>query len=99
MNITMDDSRLITIIQLREFLKASQKVTVSLSEKPLVEKYKFITKTIHQFSYHTLSKKEKRFVYLYIRKLTGYKKAQLYLTFAISVLRAVFPTKVQRIVG
>ena len=78
MNITMDDSRLLNIIQLREFLKASQKMVVSLKEKSLEEKYQFIEKTIHQFSYHILSKKDKRIVYLYIRKLTGYKKAQLY---------------------
>lgn len=39
MNITMDDSRLLKVTQLQEFLKASQKVVVSISDSPLEEKY------------------------------------------------------------
>lgn len=78
MQITMDDSRITTVAQLGEFLKASQKVVVSLEEQPIEEKYLFIEKTIKQFSYNKLAKKEKRTVYGYLRKVTGYKKRQLY---------------------
>jgi transposase InsO family protein len=78
MKVIMEDSRLINVTQLQEFLKASQKVVVSLEELPLLEKYQFIEKTIKKFNYQKLSKKEKRIIYLYIKKLTGYKKAQLY---------------------
>lgn len=78
MQITMDDSRITTVAQLQEFLKASQKVVVSLEEQPIEEKYAFIEKTIKQFSYRKLSKREKRIVLLYIRKVTGYKKRQTY---------------------
>ncbi|MGH7203612.1 MAG: integrase, partial [Candidatus Levyibacteriota bacterium] len=74
----MDDSRLIQVTQLQEFLKASQRVVVSLEQSSLEEKYTFITKTIKQFSYRTLSKKEKRIVLAYLKKVTGYKKERLY---------------------
>lgn len=78
MNITMDDSRITTVAQLQEFLKASQKVVVSLENEPIEEKYAFIEKTIKQFSYQKLSKREKRIVLVYLRKITGYKKRQTY---------------------
>jgi len=78
MYVTMDDSRLIQVTQLQEFLKASQKVVVSLEASSLEEKYAFITKTIKQFSYEKLSKKEKRIVLTYLKKVTGYKKERLY---------------------
>src|SRR3989344_3782158 len=78
MNVTMDDSRLINVTQLQEFLTASQKVIVSLENSSLEEKYQFIQKTIKQFSYWKLSRKEKHIVIMYIKKVTGYKKRQLY---------------------
>jgi len=78
MNITMDDSRLLNVTQLQEFLKASQKVVVSLENSSIADKYSFIEKTIKQFSYPKLSKKEKRIVLSYIKKVTGYKKQRVY---------------------
>jgi len=78
MYVTMDDSRLINVTQLQEFLKASQQIVVSLEGSPLEEKYQFIEKIIKQFSYRNLSKKEKHIVIIYLRKVTGYKKRQLY---------------------
>jgi len=78
MLITMDDSHLINVIQLQQFLKASQKVVVSLEEASIKEKYSFIEKTVKQFTYPKLSKKEKRIVFAYLHKVTGYKKGRLY---------------------
>lgn len=78
MNITMDDSRLLNVTQLQEFLKGSRGVALSLVDADLDAKYKFINQTIKRIKYALLSKKEKRVVYLYLRKITGYKKAQLY---------------------
>ncbi len=74
----MNDSRLINVTQLQEFLKGSQGVNLSLENAPIEEKYKFIDETIKRLNYSKLSKKEKRIVYIYLRKITGYKKAQLY---------------------
>lgn len=78
MYVTMDDSRLINVIQLQEFLKAPRKVIVSLEESSLEEKYQFIEKIIKQFSYRNLSKKQKHIVIAYLHKVTGYKKERLY---------------------
>ncbi len=74
----MDDSRLTNITQLKEFLKGSLKMVISLEESPLKEKYSFITKTIKQFSYQRLPKKEKHVIINYLHKVTGYKKNRLY---------------------
>lgn len=78
MQITMDDSRITTVSQLKEFLQASQKVVVSQEARPIAERYAFIEKTIQQFSYTTRTKKEKRVILLYLRKITGYRKRQLF---------------------
>ena len=78
MNITMDDSRITSITQLSEFLKGSQRVVVSLENSSIEDKYQFIEKTVKQFSYQKLSKKEKRVIIKYLRKVTGYKHTQLF---------------------
>jgi len=78
MKVTMDDSRITSIAQLKDFLNGSQRVVVSLEESTIKDKYSFIEKTVRQFLYQNLKKKEKRIVILYLRKVTGYKKAQLY---------------------
>ena len=78
MKVTMDDSRLTTIIQLKEFLNGSQKLVVSLAGSPLEERYEFIEKTIKQFDYQRLNRKDKRVVISYLRKITGYKHTQLF---------------------
>lgn len=78
MYITMDDSRITSIAQLKEFLNASKQVVVSLEQSSLEEKYSFIEKTIKQFSYQKLSKKDKRIVIRYLQKVTGYKHTQLF---------------------
>lgn len=78
MQINMDDSRITSIAQLRDFLNGSQRVVVSLENSSIVEKYQFIEKTVKQFLYQKLKKKDKKIVVLYLRKVTAYKKAQLY---------------------
>lgn len=78
MKFTMDDSRLTTIIQLRDFLNGSAKLVISLADSPLEERYEFIEQTVKQFAYQKLSRKDKRVVILYLRKITGYKHSQLF---------------------
>lgn len=75
MKINMDDSRINSISQLREFVKGSNLFTVKL--QTIEAKYKLINKTIKKFKYQKLSRKDKHIVRLYLEKLTGYKKAQL----------------------
>lgn len=78
MTITMDDSRITTLAELQLFLNGAKKTALSLEGSSLSEKYAFIGKTVKKFSYQKLCKKDKRIVYIYLRKITGYKKAQLY---------------------
>lgn len=74
----MDDSRLTNINQIKEFLKASQGVALSLKESGIDEKYDFIDQTIDRLEYSKLSRKGKRVVASYLKKVTGYKRAQLF---------------------
>ncbi len=49
-----------------------------MEEASVGEKYRFIDRTVDRLRYQTLRKRDKRVVIRYLRKLTGYKKAQLY---------------------
>ena len=71
----MNDSRIDSISQLREFVKGLKKFEVEL--ETIEEKYTVIIKTVKKFKYSKLSRKEKHVVRLYLKKITGYKKAQL----------------------
>jgi len=77
MKINMDDSRINNITQLRAFLKGSQQLDLSLRKAGIEEKYKFIDQTVDRLGYHKLKRKDKRVVLTYLKKLTGYKRAQL----------------------
>jgi len=61
MLINMDDSRITSIAQLKDFLNGSQRVVVSLEESTIKDKYSFIEKTVRQFLYQNLKKKENYF--------------------------------------
>lgn len=75
--ITMNDSRLTNISQLKAVLKGSQKLDLSVRGQPIEEKYDFIEKTIKRLKYFKLNKKDRRVVRNYLKKFTGYQKAQL----------------------
>jgi len=47
-----------------------------LKAETIDEKYKFINQTVKRFRYSRLTRKEKHIVLVYLRKVTGYKKAQ-----------------------
>jgi len=74
----MNDSRLTSIIQLKKFLKGAERLDLSLRETSINDKYQFIDQAIDRLDYNQLNRKEKRIVYQYLRKITGYRKAQLY---------------------
>lgn len=75
MKINMDDSRLNNIIELRSFLSSSKYLVLKL--ETIEDKYKFINKTVKKFSYAKLNRKDKHTVLSYLKKVTGYKKAQI----------------------
>ena len=73
----MDDSRLTNITQLRAFLKGSQTAGFSLGGSP-EEKYAFIDKTVDRLQYRRLARKDKRLVLAFLKKITGYRRSQLF---------------------
>lgn len=77
MKITMDDSRISNITQLRRFLKGSEGFNLSLRNVAIEKKYAFIGETVKRLNYRQLGRRDKRVVISYLKKITGYKKAQL----------------------
>ena len=77
MNIDMDDSRIQSIAQLAQFLNGAPQLVVSLKHAVIEEKYRFIDRTVDRFGYSKLKRKDRHTVYRYLRKVTGYQKAQL----------------------
>lgn len=75
MKVIMDDLRLDNLKEINEFLQSSKKLVLRF--ETISEKYNFIDKTIDRFKYLHLSKKDKRIILKYLKKLTGYKRAQL----------------------
>lgn len=94
MKIIMDDLRLTNINQIKSFLKGSEGCGLRLCS--LTDKYRFIDRTIDRLGYHKFKRKEKRLVISYLRKLTGYKKAQLFRLIGRASLGNLVRKKYQR---
>lgn len=72
----MSANELNTINDLSKFIDGSQKVAFAvLGNKD--EKYLWIQKTLDKFQYHSLNKKEKGVVNVYLQKVTGYSRQQV----------------------
>ena len=56
------------------FLKGSQRFDFSLRKSSIEEKYLFIDETVDRFKYLKLSKRDKKIVINYLKKITGYKR-------------------------
>ena len=78
MYIIMNDSRIDNVSNLKDFLKGARKFDLSLREVSLEERYAFIDETVDRLDYRNLSRTDKGVVFNYLKKITGYKKAQLY---------------------
>ena len=72
----MNDSRLTNLNQIKSFLQGSLKLVLVLES--IEDKYQFIQSTLKRFKYRKLRRRDKRLVVSYLKKLTGYKKAQLF---------------------
>jgi hypothetical protein len=75
MTITMNDSPLKTIEELKRFLKSS--TLLAFKGQKRSEIYEWIEDTIIKFEYQSLGKKDKRIVKQYLEKMTGYLRAQV----------------------
>jgi len=71
----MNDERLQTIEQVRQFLEGSEAVEFrGLTAK---EKYYWIEEVLIRFRYHCLKRAEKGVIRQYIKKVTGYSRSQV----------------------
>lgn len=96
----MDDSHVVSIAQIREFLKVSRIIEFEgVSQK---EKYTWIENVLNRFRYSFLRKKDKGIVKSYIMQMTGFSDSQIGKLikqkkkygkiFASSTKRNTFPT-------
>jgi transposase InsO family protein len=80
MKITMNDENLVSITQLKSFLKEVAVVNFSINNignKNKQEMYDWVGTVIQKFRYFSLKKKEKKLVLNYIKKITGRSRSQI----------------------
>ncbi|MCD6085584.1 hypothetical protein J7J41_01145 [bacterium] len=75
MTINIIDSHIISITQIKGFLKVSSSIKFKAVSKE--EKYQWIDDVLTKFRYFGLRKKNKGFVRNYIVKMTGLSKSQV----------------------
>lgn len=78
MKIEMNDLHITTISQLSRVLKGTQRLGITLRDSNVQDKYNFIDKRVDRFQYKTLHRREKRILVKYLKKVTGYKHAQIH---------------------
>lgn len=75
MTIIMNDSPIVSIAQIRQFIKVARDITFQGVARQ--EKYAWIAEVLIRFKYFTLRKKDKSSVKTYVMKMTGFSDAQL----------------------
>ena len=75
MTITMNDSQLNSIDDIKRFLQSTQEVSFKRTNRR--QTYQWIEQTLIKFSYTSLSKANKSMIKQYIAKITKYSRAQI----------------------
>jgi len=75
MVITMNDSKLSSIVEVKSFLQESG--VIEFKKRSRKEAYEWIEETLGRFDYLYLGKKEKSLIKKYIEKVTGYSRPQV----------------------
>jgi len=75
MVITMNDSKLSSIVEVKRFLKESH--VMEFKKRFRKEAYQWIEETLERFDYLYLCKEEKGLIKKYIEKVTGYSRPQV----------------------
>lgn len=70
----MNDSHIVSISQIKEFIKVSKDIEFKGAKKK--EKYEWIENILARFKYFSLKKKDKNIVKNYLIQMTGYSDAQ-----------------------
>jgi len=71
----MDDSHLVSIRQIKEFVKVGGGISFALKSRD--ETYRWMEVILSRFWYFSLKKKEKTVIRAYLMKMTGYSDAQV----------------------
>lgn len=74
MTINMDDSHLVSVAQIREFLQTSALVNFKGVSKK--EKYQWVESTLNRFGYLKLKRRDRGIVRNYVIRMTGFSPAQ-----------------------
>jgi hypothetical protein len=78
MTITMNDSQLTTIQEIIDFLSTTTKIRYSRQSKVAKEEgYTWMNMLLDRFKFMKLTRKEKGVIHQYVKKMTGYSKAQV----------------------
>jgi hypothetical protein len=78
MVINMDESKLRTIAQLEEFLKATPELLFNgLGSRADSERYEHISRVLRRFDYPNRSKHERGVVLAYLQRTSGYSRSQI----------------------
>lgn len=75
MTITMNDSRIVSIVQIKEFLKVDSAIKFKAVSR--AEKYEWTNNTLTKFRYFSLKKKDKGIVRSYIARMIGLSPGQV----------------------
>ena len=75
MVITMNDSKLSSIVEIKRFLQESE--VIEFKKRFRKETYQWIEETLKRFDYLYLGKKEKGLIKKYLKKVTGYSRPQV----------------------
>ena len=71
----MNDEKLTTIEQVKQFLKGSE--TLRFEGVSIEKRYRWIESVLVRFTYHRLSRAEKGVIRQYLQKVSGYSRAQI----------------------
>ena len=77
MVINMNETRLTTIAQLQEFLAGSHDIEFSAHDGGDIERYAPISRVLRRFDYPRLKRSEAGVVLAYLRRTSGYSRAQI----------------------
>jgi transposase InsO family protein len=77
MVINMNETRLVTIAQLQEFLAASHEIEFTAHDSMDAERYAHISRVLKRFDYTRLKRSDAGVVLAYLRRTSGYSRAQL----------------------
>jgi transposase InsO family protein len=72
----MNDNELKRVDQVREFLLGSASIAFTPAASK-TERYTWLAKSLRQFNYHNLRKRDKGVIRQYLKKMTGYSRQQL----------------------